>query len=180
MVFGFSENDTESLRQCEAAAQRAVTLDDEDSWCHVTRGMAYARGHQFEQALAHAQKAVALDPTGTGHVFYGYVLNYLHRPSEGIPHLEKGIELSPKDPRLHFYMSRLADAYVQCGEFELALTWARKIITQRADYFDGYFFVAVCLAIRGVRDGSAGGPGTVHEHRTGRLRPHRAFVVLRQ
>jgi adenylate cyclase len=150
IVFGYSDDDTESLRRCEEAAQLAVSLDDDDAWCHVTRGMAYARARLFEQALVQAEKAVALDPTGMGLILYGYVLNYLHRPSEGIPHMTKGIELSPKDPRLHFYMSRLADAHLQCGEYEQAIDWARKIISQRPDYFDGYLILAVCLALRGV------------------------------
>ena len=150
IVAGYTEDDDDSLRQCLAAAQRAVAVDDDDSWCHVTLGMAYARDQNFEAALAQSKKAVELDATGMGQVFYGYLLNYLHRPSEGIPHMEKGIELSPKDPRLHFYMSRLADAHLQCGEYEQAIEWARKIIAQRSDYFDGYLILAVCLAMRGV------------------------------
>ena len=148
IVAGYTENDDKSLRRCLASAQRAVALDDDDAWSHVTLGMAYARSRRFEQALAQGEKAIELDPTGMGQVFYGIQLNYLQRPSEGIPHIEKGLELSPKDPRCHFYMSRLADAHLQCGEYEQAIDWARKAIVRRPDYFDGYLILAASLAQR--------------------------------
>ena len=131
------------------AVRRAVALDDEDAWGHVMLGMAFARNRQFDLAMAQGKRAMELDPTGMGQMFYGIQLNYMDRPGDGIPFIEKGLELSPKDPRSHFFMTRLADAHLQCRQYEQAIEWAQRAIARRPDYPDARLVLAASLGLLG-------------------------------
>lgn len=142
VVFGYGEDRAESSRLCIAAAQRAVALDDDDAWAHVILGLALARAGRFELAAAQSMRAMELDPTGAGRIAYGVQLIYLGRPGEGIPYIEQGLEISPKDPYNHFFMTRLADAHMQCRDYEKAVEWAQKAIGRRADHLDAHVVLA--------------------------------------
>ena len=149
LTFGYTRDPDRSLALCEEAALRAVFIDDADSWAQVTLGMAYSRRRQFDLALAQAELAMSLDPSGMGQVFYGMQLNYLGRPREGIPYIEKGIELSPKDPRRHFFMTRLADAYLHDRDLDPAVDWSQRAIDARPDYLDARLVLVASLSLAG-------------------------------
>ena len=69
-----------------------------------------------------------LDPTGPPLILYGTALKYCGRAGEGIPFIEKGLELSRKDPRLSIFYTRLADAHLQNGDYEQAAKLAEEIV----------------------------------------------------
>ncbi len=154
VLFGYTEDQEQSLRHCMVAAQRAVALDDEDAYAHITPGMAFARNRQFDLSLAQGERAMELDPTGMAQMFYGIQLNYVRRPHDGIPFLEEGLELNHKEPRRHLFMARLADVHLQCQNYEQAIDWAQKAISLRADYIDARLILAASLGFLG-REGEA-------------------------
>ena len=92
---------------------------------------------------------MALDPSGMGQVFYGMQLNYLGRPREGIQYIEKGIDLSPKDPRRHFFMTRLADAHLHDRQLDQAIDRAQQAIEVRPDYHDARLVLTASLGFLG-------------------------------
>ena len=155
VVFGFSDDEAESLGRWMEAARRAVALDDEDAWGHIVLGMAFARNRQFDLAAAQCKRAMELEPAGRGQIFYGVQLIYLHKPDEGIPFIEAGLDLSPKDPYSYFYMTRLADAHLQCRRYEQAIEWAQKAIGRRPDYVEARLVAAASLGLSGEESEAA-------------------------
>ena len=60
-IFQWSQ-DPQTLEQAFALAQRAVALDDSLAQAHVTLGAVYLWKKQHDQAIAEAERAIALDP----------------------------------------------------------------------------------------------------------------------
>jgi adenylate cyclase len=91
--------DSQTLEQAFALAQKAVALDDSlpgayTALCYVSL---YKRQH--EQAIAAARRAVALDPNeAEGTVLLGLILNFAGRPEEAIGLIQKAIRLNPRYP----------------------------------------------------------------------------------
>jgi TolB-like protein len=145
VIFGFSDDKEKSLQQCMDSARRAVALDDDDGFAHITLTFAFMRSGQFELALSESRKAMELDPTGLALMVHGNVLNYSGRPSEGIPFMQKGLELLRKDPRRPVLMVRLADAHLQCQEYEQAAKLTQDILGQRRDHPEALLILAATL-----------------------------------
>ncbi len=145
VIFGFTDDGNQSLRHCMEFARRAVALDDEDGFAHNTLAFAFMRGRQFDLALTESRKAMELDPTGLSHIVYGTALKYCGRPSEGIPYLRQGLELTRKDPRRHVFMARLADAQLQSREYEQAADLAQAAVGRRSDFLEALLILVVSL-----------------------------------
>ena len=68
-----------------------------------------------------------------GHITIGSWLALAGRPEDGIPYLEKGLSLNPKDPRNHLFYSFAARAYLTARRYEEADQWARNAIQWKQD-----------------------------------------------
>jgi len=88
---------------------------------------------QLNPNFAHAAMAV------------GNRLDLVGRGAEGIPQMERGLALNPRDPVRWRYMAYLARAYVSRGEPQIAADWARKAVLLRPDLPEAQFRYAVCL-----------------------------------
>ena len=74
------------------------------------------------------------------------------REEEGIPRLENAIELAPRDPRNRFFMTHLALAYLNSGQLELALKWARLAAQRKTDFIEAPAALASILAHSGKEE----------------------------
>ena len=88
----------------------------------------------------------SLNPSNAlAYVALGVSLSLAGRSREGIPQLERSIDLSPQDPWLYQYMTLLAQACLNAHEYKMAETWARKAVVLRHDYTNAHFFLAISL-----------------------------------
>jgi tetratricopeptide (TPR) repeat protein len=68
------------------------------------------------------REAIHLNPSfAAAYVLLGQMLTYDGRPEEGIPLAEKGISLSPYDPRLFAWLVALAGAHYQLRHYPQAV-----------------------------------------------------------
>ena len=104
----------EALDRALTLAQRALSLDDDDSWSYVVVGHVYLRTKRIDEALNYLEKAVALNPNdAVATAIMGAAVNLLGRPDEAVQWIEKAIRLNPYHPDWFFdvlgralYMSR--------------------------------------------------------------------------
>ena len=86
---------------------------------HVRLGDIYADQKQYEEALAHYQRASALDPGSIDTLLkLGSALAILHRESEGIACFNQALRLQPNNSQAHH---NLAVALRKMGREEEAL-----------------------------------------------------------
>ncbi len=124
---GTSKSPTESLGRAVELVEKAIALDESDAMGHSSLGYFYTHARQFDKAVAHAERGLALDPN------FPAVLNnsaaalaFSGRPEEAVPLLHKAIRLNPFAPALFFY--NLSVAYRMIGRFDEAVEQAKKAV----------------------------------------------------
>ena len=125
--FGTSKSPMESLGRAIELGQKAISLDESEAMGHASLGFFYTYAGQFDKAVAHAERGLALDPNSSGILFNsGAALAHSGRPEEAIPLLHKAIRLNPFAPSLFFYT--LSVAYRMVGRFDEAVEQAKKAV----------------------------------------------------
>jgi tetratricopeptide (TPR) repeat protein len=80
-----------------------------------------------DRATAAFNEAIKLNPSfAAAHVLLGQMYLYRDRPEEAMSLAEKGIRLSPSDPRLFIWLPALAGAHYQLGHYHKAVEIGRR------------------------------------------------------
>jgi adenylate cyclase len=115
----------ESIAKALKLAQKALSLDEFDAFSHSLLGSVYFVMREYEKAIAAGERSIKLDPNGAMvHGLLGLTLSYAGRPDEAIVYIKKGIRLNPFPA--YWYFSHLSRCYMLKGQYEDALTAAKK------------------------------------------------------
>ena len=100
VVTGATKSSLEHWKMAAAVARRSIELDELDGFAHFVSGLIYFRMEQHDLALSEQLRATELNPSlAMAQLQLGQVLAQSGRADEGIPILEKGLLLNPRDPR---------------------------------------------------------------------------------
>ncbi|RWK55743.1 adenylate/guanylate cyclase domain-containing protein [Mesorhizobium sp.] len=106
-------------------ATAAVRLDPRDSRCHTFLGQVYRFRDEYDLAISHLERGVALNPNDAiGIVHLAGVLGVSGRAEEGIELLHRAIRL---DPYLNFFWGTLALCLYALRRYEEALVASQNI-----------------------------------------------------
>ncbi|NIS69646.1 MAG: hypothetical protein GTO12_12045 [Proteobacteria bacterium] len=98
-IFGWSGSKTNSLRKAEEIAKKALTLDDSLAHAHALISAVYSGQHQWDKAIAEAERAVDLNPNAADNiVLLALTLVAVNRLEEAINLFHKAIRLNPIPP----------------------------------------------------------------------------------
>ena len=87
------------LAQAALLADRALTLDPADSWCHLVAGQIDMYRRRLDEAEVHHKKAYALNPYDARILaLWSPLATYLGKPDEGRRRIEKAMDLNPHHP----------------------------------------------------------------------------------
>ena len=104
----------------------ALGLDDNDSDVHRILAAVNVTGHEFDKAIFHEDRTLALNPNDDLIVVQkGEVLTWLGRPEEGIPWIEKAMRLNPYHPER--FWAHLGRAYFVAQRYPDAVAAFHKI-----------------------------------------------------
>jgi tetratricopeptide (TPR) repeat protein len=99
-----------------------------------------------DRAIAAFQEAIRLNPSfAAAHVLLGQMYLYRGRPEETIRLAEKGIRLSPSDPRLYIWLPALAGAHYQLRHDAQAVEIGRRSWTLNRNWPAGLTYVVAGL-----------------------------------
>ena len=97
--------------------------------------------------MSSLQEAIDLNPSySAAHVLLGQTHLYRGNPEEAIALAEKGIRLSPKDPRLFIWLSALSGAHYQLRHYARAVEAGRRSWMLNRNWPAGLRYVVAGLA----------------------------------
>jgi adenylate cyclase len=118
-------DDKDALDRALNLAQSAVALDDELPLAHMFLGWIHLWRKEHDQAIAEAQRCLALDPNNAeGHARLGHTLDQSGRPMEGLPFIEIAMRLDPHYPFLYIFW--LGHAYYSLERYDDAVVSYRR------------------------------------------------------
>jgi TolB-like protein/Tfp pilus assembly protein PilF len=123
----------------------ALALDDQDcmNLCVVGRILCFS--HEYDEAIAVLEHAIRINPSfAQAHFALGFTLIVSGHTSEGIPYLDRALELSPRDPHLSSFHATRALGHLALGELETGESFARKA-TRHPNAQHGPFLVLASL-----------------------------------
>jgi adenylate cyclase len=122
----------DALRECTAAAERAVALSDDDATAYTALGWAQAFAREYDRAIATEDRAIDLNPSyAAAYHAKSFPLAMTGRPREAISMIERAMRLSPHDPFMYLFHGHLGQAYFQLEEHEAAARCVRRSLELR-------------------------------------------------
>ena len=140
---GFAEDRDNSKEECLKVAQQAVALDDNDAFAHAVLGFAYVWNRKLDLAIMQGKKALELNPSSAFSCgFLSFALLYNGNHTESIAMRDKCFELNPRDPFNYIRTTWTADAYLNLGQYDKAVEYARMSIGRSSDYLHPHVILA--------------------------------------
>lgn len=150
-IYGWSEHPERDLRESLDAAEKAITLDENDAYAHFAYAGAALYLGQHQKALDAARHAIFLNPNvAYGQLRLGQVLIYCGQPADAVEPIERSIRQSPFDPQLGTMYGLRALALYQSKQYAQAVTQAQAAIEH--NFVPGHVLLAAALARLGHID----------------------------
>jgi TolB-like protein/Flp pilus assembly protein TadD len=132
IFFGLGADYERDGAEIEAAAARALALDQRDASSHYAAHIAHMFGRHPEAALAEAQRAIDLNPSfALGYLALGRSRVICGHFAEALDPLHTALQLSPHDPMAYHFLNYIALAHYHLGNYEEALHHAGRAHTLR-------------------------------------------------
>ena len=152
ILIGDAEDRTATATQATEAALKAIECDNASSWAHHELSTAYQWLNRLDDALAEARIAVNFNPNDAYGLHALGNKSDLAGDSDGIAFMEKAQKLNPEDAQLHTHLTFLARAYLNSGNYGIAVERGRQAIRRRSGYAPAHYILAIALGHLGDMD----------------------------
>jgi TolB-like protein len=116
-------------------ANRAIELDDCDSWGQIALGYLGMMERRTEASIAAFRRAVELNPNSAkAHGDLGRGLAFAGQDCEAIAQAEEAIRLSPLDPDMALFLGAIAVAHYGAGRYADALRHSEELLRSRPGF----------------------------------------------
>jgi tetratricopeptide (TPR) repeat protein len=146
----FSPSREEDLRQAGEAVERALALDPKSAVAHYIKATLHYQFGRLEQAVGEYEAAIALDRNfASSYGMLGATKVILGQPEEAFEHVQKAIQISPRDPSLSMWQMFVGVANLHLGRDDEAIVWLRKSVDLNPRSSFGHLFLASALGLAG-------------------------------
>lgn len=137
---GYAEDGSRALKRCWDEAKKAYASDENDSECHRILCALYLMQKNFDQAIHHHERAIALNPNDPLIVSQaGHLRSMLGQAEEGVRWIREAMRLDPYRPDL--YGNNLGIALYTAGQYAEAVTAFRRMAALRCPH---HAYLAAC------------------------------------
>jgi TolB-like protein/Flp pilus assembly protein TadD len=149
--FGTSKSPKGSLERAIELGEKAITLDESEAVGHAVLGHFYTFAGQFDKAVAHAERGVALDPNSFTVLYNAATaLAYSGRAEDAIPLFDKVVRMNPFAPAAFLYS--LSTVYRMVDRFDEAVEQAKKAIERDPKNQFAYLALASACILAGRKE----------------------------
>ena len=151
---GLADDRVARLSSAEAALNKALSLAPNHPWAHTWMGLTYIHTRRGQQAIAEAERALALD-RNLAHARGGVLAtaNISIGRAEQVEGLVKeAIRLSPRDKDLYIWTMLAGMANLCLANDDAAVTWLRRSVEANRNLPITLFWLAAALANLGRQD----------------------------
>jgi adenylate cyclase len=153
IVFGWSSSPQEAQVRAERLLLQALERDHNRSTARHAMGALRRSQNRLTESRFELETAVALDRNDAIAFFeLGVTLMYLGQPELGIPHVEKSIRLSPRDPNLGAFLWGLGSCHLLLEHVDHAIDLLRTARIQNPRFWYIHAALAGALGLRGDLD----------------------------
>jgi adenylate cyclase len=144
---GWAKDAERNYVEAYELAERAVGLDARYPAAHLALGLVCMWTSRSDRAMAAFREAINLNASyAAPHVLLGQMHLYRGRPEEALRLADRGIRLSPRDPRLFMWLQALAGANYQLRHYEEAVEIGRRAWNLNRNWPAGLRYVVAGLA----------------------------------
>jgi TolB-like protein/Flp pilus assembly protein TadD len=137
----------ESVVPAEAAAKKALELDDSLAEAHASLGLIATEELDLNRAVKEQERAIQLNPNyATAHHWLGLALATLRQPDRSIKELKRALEL---DPLSMIINADLSIIYLYAGRYDAAEAQARKTLEIDPRSFVAHYYLGAALQLTG-------------------------------
>jgi adenylate cyclase len=145
---GTSKSPKESIGNSIKLLKKAIALDDTYAEAHALLGYLYSMTKRYDMGIAESEKAVALNPNSAdAHMRLGKTLSFAGRWEESIPEYKRALRLNPVPPNIYLYSLGLS--YAMTGQYDEAIIWCKKAVTQEPDSLWARITMTVAYSLSG-------------------------------
>jgi tetratricopeptide (TPR) repeat protein len=146
-----SESPLGSLTQASKNIRKAIALDDENWLAHSVLSQLYLYRKDHDNAIAAAERAIALNPSGArSYSQLGWLLTLSGRAEEGITLMEKSVRLDPIASDQH--LNRLGYAYRVLGRYEDAIEAHKRALRRSPNNLFFHMWLAAAYSASGRKE----------------------------
>jgi adenylate cyclase len=152
--WGWSADRSASLSMARELADRALVLDDSLPQVRWVQGYVLLHVGEFEQALAQARYATALDPNfAEGYGLVALILVAMGEPQQALEHMERAVRLNPHYSAL--YATVIGSAYILLERYDDAVRELTKAVAQHHTHLKNHVLLAAAYGRQGRLDEAA-------------------------
>jgi adenylate cyclase len=147
-LLGTSKSSQDSIEKAIELVQQVIAQADGLAAGHSLLGWLYAYKREYDKALAEAERAMALNPSGADtYAWYGVVLTYACRPEEAVPIFQKALRLNPFAPA--WYYLNFGVNLMNMGRFEEAVSACGKALQRAPDSITPHVYLTATYSMMG-------------------------------
>jgi len=150
LAFGWTERPNDTIAEMLAAAERSVSLADQDAWNHAPLSWALMFGRDYQRAIAESGRMIELNPnSGVSYGVSAIVLGHCGKPEAALDMLDKARRIAPQAPFMFNYLCGGALALYRLGRYREAADMADSAALRRPNFFQPQLVLAAALACAG-------------------------------
>jgi TolB-like protein/class 3 adenylate cyclase/Tfp pilus assembly protein PilF len=147
---GWSSSVKEDETRAEQLLFDALGRDPNSSMAHFAVAVLRRTQNRLAEAYTEAEAAVSLDRNNANaELELGFVLMFLGRPQEAIPHIENAIRLNPHDPNIGVFYMALGECSLLLDHVDRAIDLLSKASAADPQLWWIHLYRASALGLRG-------------------------------
>jgi adenylate cyclase len=144
---GWAKDAESNYAEAYELAERAVGFDARYPAAHLALGLVCMWTSRSERAMAGLREAINLNRSyAAPHILLGQMHLYRGQPEEALGLADRGIRLSPRDPRLFMWLPALAGAHYQLRHYAEAVEIGQRAWNLNHNWPAGLRYVVAGLA----------------------------------